>query len=316
MKTKTILLTTFSLLLVVFVNAQNNTLTGNWQATNGTIMSFQGTNVRVGNDTYVYEIEGSYLSMYNQQGDVLTYTYQVKANQLYLYLEGSGTFILNRVGSTTSTNTQTGQNTQLYGNWQASNGTIMSFQQNSVSVGADSYSYQVSGTNLTMYNGNGESLAYTYQIQGNQLYLNLPGSGTYTLTKTTNNQTTQPIGNRNQGTNQVAGVGAERLYGSLCSYSSSGYSGSSSYSTTKRISFDGRGHYQYGSSSSYSGNGDGYSGGDGGYSGTYKVVGNEGVILTASDGSVYKVALESWKGSGEITGLKYDGVIYAKALCD
>ncbi len=230
MRTKLIVLTVMSLLFFLLANGQNNTLMGNWQATNGTIMNFSENNVSVGSDTYTYAIQGYYLSMYNQQGDILTYTYQVKANQLYLYLEGTGTYILTKVGNSVSTRAQ---------------------ERNT-------------------YNTN----------------------------------------------RQVAVAGAERLYGSLCNYSSSGYSGSSSYSTTKRISFDGRGHYQYGSSSSYSGNGDGYSGGDGGYSGTYKVVGNKGVILTASDGSVYNVALESWEGSGEITGLKYDGVVYAKALCD
>jgi hypothetical protein len=40
------------------------------------------------------------------------------------------------------------------------------------------------------------------------------------------------------------------------------------------------------------------------------------VILTFSDGSKYAVEIYSYNNSGEINGLKYDGTVYAKALCD
>jgi hypothetical protein len=321
MKNKRIILMLLSLLFISTINAQNNALSGNWKATNGTIMSFKGTQVSVAGDTYTYEVEDQYLSMYNQQGDVLTYTYQINGNQLYLYLEGAGTYILTKVGQqgySNRTNRGSGVNNgKLYGNWTANNGNVMNFKTNTVNVGGDTYTYQVSGDQLTMYNNAGESLTYTYNIQGNQLYLYLDGSGTFVLTRGGNNATNQ-VYNQNIGqtNNSVGGVGANRIYGTFCSYSSSGYSGSSSYSTTTRVYFDGRGHYQYGSQSSYSGNGDGYSGGSGGSGGTYQVVGNQGVILTANDGSVYKVAIHFVQDSGEITELKYDGVVYAKSLCD
>ena len=100
-----------------------------------------------------------------------------------------------------------------------------------------------------------------------------------------------------------------RLYGTFCSYSSSGYSSSSSYSSSEQVSFDGKGHYQYGSESSYSG------GGDGGYNGTYRLQGNK-VILTSSDGEVFVAYIYYVQSSGEITELKYDGTVYAKSLCD
>ena len=106
-----------------------------------------------------------------------------------------------------------------------------------------------------------------------------------------------------------------KLYGTFCSYSSSGYSSSSSYSSSEHVSFDGKGHYQYSSESSYSGGGDGYYGGDGGYSGTYRVNGNK-VILTSSDGEVFVAYVHYVLSNGVITELKYDGTLYAKALCD
>ena len=203
------------------------------------------------------------------------------------------------------------QSNALYGSWQANNGTIMAFGSNNVSVGSDSYNYKVSGTSLTMYNENGESLTYKYQVERGQLYLYLEGTGTFILTKVEGNRTP----NRNT---QNANISPDnnRLYGTFCSYSSSGYSGSSSYSTTQRVTFDGQGHYSYGSESSYSGGGDGYNNSSGGYSGGYKVVENKGVVLTDSDGSEYRVLIFFVQDSGEITELKYDGVVYAKNLCN
>ena len=225
--------------------------------------------------------------------------------------------------------TATAQKSKLYGSWQATNGSITSFTKTTMTVAGSPYRYTVSGNIITVYDQSNNTMQYKYQVKGNQLYLYAEGYGTYVLTKTTGQAQNTGYGNTGYGNvgygNQTNGSGNTgqrnaaanaRLYGTFCSYSSSGYSGSSSYSTTEHVTFDGRGHYTYGSQSSYSGGGDGYSGGDGGYSGTYRVVGNKGVILTASDGSQYRVAIYYVQQSGEITELKYDGTIYAKSLCD
>jgi len=215
--------------------------------------------------------------------------------------------------------TATAQKSKLYGNWQASNGTITSFSKTRMTLAGSSYRYTVRGNIITVYDQSNNTMQYKYKVKANQLYLYAEGYGTYILTKTSGgaqkagySTQSRDYGNSGQG-NSAANA---RLYGSFCSYSSSGYSGSSSYSTTQRVTFDGRGHYTYGSQSSYSGGGNGYYGGDGGYSGTYRVVGNKGVILTASDGSQYRVAIYFVQDSGEITELKYDGAVYAKSLCD
>jgi len=211
------------------------------------------------------------------------------------------------------------QKKKLYGSWKASNGTITTFTDQTMTMAGTTYYYMVQGKYIMVYNDYGQSMQYKYQIKGKKLYLYVEGVGTYVLSKVKTNQQTaygnQGYGNQGYG-NQGNTADNARLYGSFCSYSSSGYSGSSSYSTTQTVTFDGRGHYTYGSQSSYSGGGDGYYGGNGGYTGTYRVVGNQGVILTASDGSVYKVAIHFVQNSGEITELKYDGVVYGKSLCD
>ena len=209
------------------------------------------------------------------------------------------------------------QKKKLYGSWQASNGTITSFTPTKMTMAGSSYPYKVIGNIIRVSDGAGHTLDYKYQIKGNQLYLYVEGYGTYILQKTGGSQTVG-YNNRAVSRTNTRGNPADnaRLYGSFCSYSSSGYSGSSSYSTTQKVTFDGQGHYTYGSQSSYSGGGDGYYGGDGGYTGTYQVVGNKGVILTASDGSQYRVSIYFVQDSGEITELKYDGVVYGKSLCD
>jgi len=203
------------------------------------------------------------------------------------------------------------QKSKLYGSWQATNGSITSFDRQYMTVAGSPYRYTVKGNIITVYDDMNNTMQYKYQVKGKKLYLYVEGVGTYVLTKTGSAQNTgytKRSGNRGGNTSANA-----RLYGSFCSYSSS-YNGG--YSTTKKVTFDGRGHYTYGSESAYSQGGDGYSGGDGGYSGTYKVVGNKGVILTASDGSQYRVAIYYVQNSGEITELKYDGVVYGKSLCD
>ena len=213
--------------------------------------------------------------------------------------------------------TATAQKSKLYGSWQSNNGNITSFTKTTMTVAGSPYRYTVRGNIITVYDENNNTMQYKYKVEGNQLYLYAEGYGTYVLTKTTGQAQNTGYGNSGYGNDGQGNTAANaRLYGTFCSYSSSGYSGSSSYSTTEHVTFDGRGHYTYGSQSSYSGGGDGYSGGDGGYTGTYRVVGNKGVILTASDGSQYRVAIYYVKQSGEITELKYDGTLYAKSLCD
>jgi len=104
------------------------------------------------------------------------------------------------------------------------------------------------------------------------------------------------------------------LEGTLCSYSSSGYSGSGGYSSSRRVHFDGVGSFVTNTQSTYSGDAGGYynQGNDDG--GTYKVVG-ESVYLKANDGSTYIGEIIE-RSNGRISGLKINGTVYGSGLCD
>lgn len=315
MKSLQIILSFVLILGMGSIHAQKSKLYGSWQAGNGSITSFDSQHMTVAGSPYRYTIKGNIITVYDEMNNTMQYKYQIKGKKLYLYVEGAGTYILTKVkgqGKTVSYSTQPNASPNyLTGTtWRATTGNIMKFKSKKVSVGQDVYTYQISGNQLTMYNNSGESISYQYSIKGDKLYLTIPGQGSYVLTRANANAVSRK---QNNGYGQANNAGANRLYGTFCSYSSS-YNGG--YSTTQSVHFDGRGHYTYGSQSSYSQGGDGYSGGDGGYSGTYKVVGNKGVILTASDGSQYRVAIYFVQDSGEITELKYDGTVYAKSLCD
>ncbi len=223
---------------------------------------------------------------------------------------------------------------EVTGIWLSNNGTYMSFVNGLVQVGPDVYSYSIAGNKLTMVDQNGASLVYKYRVQGNQMFLVLSGVGTYVLSRierpvngaagnvqagygnTTGNAAAGYGNNTGYGAGNASASAANRyLYGSFCSYSSSGYNTAGSYSTTQHVYFDGKGHYRYGSESSYSGNAGGYYGGGGGYSGTYVVQSNR-VVLTEADGTQYVATIYVRQNSGEITELKYGDTLFAKALCE
>jgi hypothetical protein len=104
------------------------------------------------------------------------------------------------------------------------------------------------------------------------------------------------------------------LQGTLCSWSGSS-GGGSSFSTTRWARFDGRGRFTYGSNSSYSGgNGGMYNGGaEGG--GTYEVRGDR-ILLHYDEGGTDVAYVYNRAGNGMITEVKFEGRVYAAALCE
>ncbi|MFQ5432774.1 MAG: hypothetical protein ACE5EN_09760 [Nitrospinota bacterium] len=109
------------------------------------------------------------------------------------------------------------------------------------------------------------------------------------------------------------------LQGTLCSWSGSRSSyGNSSSSSTGWASFDGRGGFKYGSSSSFSGDAGLYYGGGGGgvgETGRYRVKGNN-IQLFFNDGSSATAYVNIRQDDGRITELKYEGTLYATSLCE
>lgn len=330
MRTKIPILTILFLQIVQFGFSQKTKLLGSWQSSDDSEVIFTSEQVTISGVKYSYRIQGNEMYVDDEFGNPYKYTYAIEGDNLNLNIPGVGNYAFTKKQSTaqdnpfsnmSKANKQSTSKNELIGNWQATNGAITSFDQQYMTIAGSTYQYTVEGNIITVYDQTNSTMTYKYQIKANQLYLYVEGTGTYVLNKVANNQqatndnqgyaTTQAQGSENQE-NSAANT---KLYGTFCSYSSSGYSGSSSYSTTRHISFDGKGHYSYGSQSSYSGNGDGYAGGNGGYNGSYKVQSNN-VTLTESDGSQYVASIYFVQDSGEITELKYGEKVFAKSLCD
>lgn len=304
--------------------SQNSNLIGTWHSTDGSEVIFTVEQVTIGGVKYNYRVQGNLLLVDDQYGNPYQYSYSVKGNKMQLNIPGVGTYNFTRKqtagqgGPLASIGKRSGEepmaHNRLIGNWQATNGAITSFDRQYMTIAGDKYRYSVNGNVITVSNQAGNTMTYKYQVKANKLYLYVEGTGTYVLTRATGGS--QDYGSYQKATNQQGRTTANaKLYGTFCNYSSSGYSGSSSYSTTRRVSFDGKGHYSYGSESSYSSSNAGYVGNDSGYSGTYKVQGKK-VILTENDGTQYVATIYFVQNSGEITELKYGETVYAKSLCD
>jgi hypothetical protein len=105
-----------------------------------------------------------------------------------------------------------------------------------------------------------------------------------------------------------------QLQGTFCSWSGSSY-GSSSYSNTKYISFDGQGRWTYGESSSYSGGSGMYAGQGGQDSGTYRVQGNV-IYYKTNYGEQGAAQVHMRQNNGRITEIMVDGQLYSPSLCE
>ena len=324
MKPERLILTILFFMTMQTGFSQKSKLLGTWQSSDGSEVIFTEEKVTIDGVKYDYRVQGRFLYVNDQFGNPYQYTYVIEGNHMQLNIPGMGTYSFTKkqtvknggpLGSLGKPGGE-GQSPhgELMGNWQATNGTVTSFDRQYMTIAGDKYKYKVIGNIITVYDAAGNSMVYKYQVKANQLYLYVEGTGTYVLTRATggrqDNGSYQEAANTNGSTTANA-----RLYGTFCSYSSSGYSSSSSYSTTRHVSFDGKGHYSYGSESSYSGNGDGYVGSDSGYSGTYRVQGKK-VILTENDGTQYVATIFFVQDSGEITELKYGETVFAKALCE
>jgi hypothetical protein len=120
-----------------------------------------------------------------------------------------------------------------------------------------------------------------------------------------------------QGMNQQGGGGGStwQLNGALCNWS--GSSGNeSSYSSTRKLVFDGQGNYQFGREGSFSGDaGLAYSGDPNVEIGTYSV-GESTVTLFNQSGQTYQFKIKVRENNGVITCIEYDGALYATSLCE
>jgi YD repeat-containing protein len=172
---------------------------------------------------------------------------------------------------------------------------------------------------------------YRYTLKGNSLNITFPDGSRLQCQRAASSQagsvakgSSAPAGSAKTGAAGAAatagsqtGKGLEwQLKGMLCSWGGSS-SSSSSYSRSTRVSFDGRGGFQYATESSFS-SGSGMAYGRNprpANRGTYRVTGDK-VYLTFGDGSSGVAQVHMRQTSGMITEIKYNGELYATGLCN
>jgi len=150
---------------------------------------------------------------------------------------------------------------------------------------------------------------YLYTLKGDKLILTFPDGNNYIFEK--NKNSGQTVGKA------AAQRGNSNLYGSFCHWSgSSGVYSTSSYSSTDRITFDGKGNFAYGTETSFSSDAGIYDNDNNNTQrGIYTVDGNN-IYVTFNDGSKYTLQIYVQQDRGEITEIKYGEKVYAKALCE
>ncbi|RLD76522.1 MAG: hypothetical protein DRJ10_13455 [Bacteroidetes bacterium] len=200
-------------------------------------------------------------------------------------------------------------NKQLLGNWQYTNqyGTSTLFFQSGNQLVLDGVpaSYTASATIIQVFT-DGQYWNYPYRLSGNVLSVTFPGGSVVNYKK--NNSKTS-------SNTSIKGK-VYLLNGTFCSYSGSS-SSYSSYSSTTKVYFDGKGSFQYKSETSFSSNDGSYSndGNDGVSTGRYDIKGNS-IVLYFPDGTTGYADVYFKQDNGSISEIKYDGTIYAKNLCD
>ena len=201
-------------------------------------------------------------------------------------------------------------------------------------VGGNPFAYQLLPGNLLRLQDATGANDYNYQLVDPQLTMTYGDGSAFTCTRGVAAATPPAYGGRQPAYDQGAERGGQPAYGQQGSggntwqlqgtfchwggssnyYSSSDYS---SYSSTQRISFDGRGRWAFGSETSFTSDVGNYASGGGGAdnSGTYRVAGNQIQYQTAAgEQGVAQVKIR--QNDGRITEILVDGDLYAPAVCE
>ncbi|HAW51536.1 MAG TPA: hypothetical protein DCX54_04280 [Flavobacteriales bacterium] len=206
------------------------------------------------------------------------------------------------------------QNEKLLGDWQGNtNGLTVLLQivsSTDLIYDGEVSSYSVEGNVIRVLDEDGYYYDYPFVLQNDQLLLSFPDGYDYTFKRVKSlPQTTQPV------TVTEVSKSTQALYGNLCSFSSSS-GGGSSYSSTRRLYFDGKGRFSYSTGSSYSGNTGSYYGNNpNALNGRYEVTGKT-LTLYYDKGGSETFQINMVQNSGEITELKAGQTFYGKGLCD
>jgi len=202
---------------------------------------------------------------------------------------------------------------KLLGTWQYSNQmgttTLVFNSASRLTLDGVPASYTISGNTLQVY-ADGQTFYYTFRLSGNVLSVTFPEEGFTIPYKKVSSSTSSASANV-----KIKGK-VYLLRGTFCSYSGSS-SSYSSYSSSTRVYFDGRGNFQYKTETSFSSEAGIYSndGEDGVSTGKYDVNGNV-ITLYFPDGSVGYAQVYFVQDDGSISEIKYEDVLYAKNLCE
>ena len=157
---------------------------------------------------------------------------------------------------------------------------------------------------------------YPYTMYQGVLTITFPDGTQIPFTRSSSAAMNQQ-GMNQQGTNQRTGGGGStwQLSGTLCSWSGSSNS-TSSYSSTRKLIFDGQGNYQFGREGSFSGDdGLAYSGDPNVETGTYSI-GESTVTLYNQSGQTYQFQIKIRENNGTISCIEYEGALYSTTLCE
>ena len=203
---------------------------------------------------------------------------------------------------------------------------------NLLNFACSDYKYTATKKLIRVTGANGERIDYEYELEGRELAVILPTGDIMDCARQA--AATAPPENRpgpaeRQAAPAQGGGGRlnSALAGMLCSYSGSS-SSTGSYSSSNRVSFDGRGRFVVGSESSFTtyqhnqqgdhtGTGIGASS-SGGNGGRYEVTALQvaAPIRVVWDNGEQDGAAVHFIAGGRITEIKYGTTLYAAGLCD
>ena len=310
-------------------------LLGSWKYTypgGEMLMQISTSTIVINGQSFQYKAQGNVL-MINEETATTPYPYMLDGNQLYIeFPDGTE---LAFIRSTDSTQPQSQlpqgmskpsggmdqgqQGSTLSGKWLFQNQQgqlVLEFlSANQLTFNGETTQYQLK-EGVIQAMGDYGWIDYPYTLNQGTLTITFPDGTQLPFTRTSSTATGQQ-GMNQQGTNQqTAGGGSTwQLKGALCNWSGSSGS-SSSYSSTRKLVFDGQGNYQFGNESSFSGDaGLAYSGDPNVETGTYSV-GESTVTLFNQSGQTYQFKIKIRENNGVITCIEYEGALYSNSLCE
>ena len=294
------------------------------------LMQISASTIVINGQSFEYKAQGNVL-MINEGTATTPYPYMLDGNQLYIEFPDGTELAFTR--STESAQPQgqlpmsmskpssgAGQGQQgsaLSGKWLFQNQQgqlVLEFiSANQLTFNGETTQYQLK-EGVIQAMGEYGWIDYPYTLNQGTLTITFPDGTMLPFTRASSTATTQQ-GMNQQGTNQQGGGSTWQLRGALCNWS--GSSGSeSSYSSTRKLIFDGQGNYQFGREGSFSGDaGLAYSGDPNVEIGTYSV-GENSVTLYNQAGQTYQFIIKIRENNGMITCIEYEGALYSNSLCE